>query len=172
MRAAWYENQGAARDVLVVGEMPDPSPAAGEVRIRIVASGINPGDVKKRQDSSALACHTRASFRTAMAPGESTRSAKASLLNGSAGRCGVTAHNPIGLSARQRSLQLCRWIMWRSCLRAYRRRKALALGYLASRLIALSMSGATCRGGQCWSKEGEALLECVQQRSRVMPARA
>jgi hypothetical protein len=25
MRAAWYENQGAARDVLVVGEMPDPS---------------------------------------------------------------------------------------------------------------------------------------------------
>jgi NADPH2:quinone reductase len=54
MRAAWYENQGAARDVLVVGEMPDPSPAAGEVRIRIVASGINPGDVKKRQDSFGI----------------------------------------------------------------------------------------------------------------------
>jgi hypothetical protein len=26
MRAAWYEKQGPARDVLVVGEMPDPSP--------------------------------------------------------------------------------------------------------------------------------------------------
>jgi NADPH:quinone reductase len=51
MRAAWYEKQGPAREVLVVGEMPDPHPAAGEVRIRIAASGINPGDVKKRQDT-------------------------------------------------------------------------------------------------------------------------
>src|ERR1700722_17913379 len=51
MRAAWYEKQGLARDVLVVGEMPDPSPATGEVRIRIAASGINPGDIKKRQDA-------------------------------------------------------------------------------------------------------------------------
>jgi NADPH2:quinone reductase len=51
MRAAWYEIQGAARDVLVAGEMPDPEPGPGEVRIRIVASGVNPGDVKKRQDS-------------------------------------------------------------------------------------------------------------------------
>jgi NADPH:quinone reductase len=51
MRAAWYEKQGPARDVLVVSEMPDPVPAAGEVRIRIAASGINPGDVKKRQNA-------------------------------------------------------------------------------------------------------------------------
>jgi NADPH2:quinone reductase len=51
MKAAWYEKQGPARDVLVVGEMPDPIPAAGEVRIRIGASGINPGDVKKRSDA-------------------------------------------------------------------------------------------------------------------------
>jgi NADPH2:quinone reductase len=51
MRAAWYEKQGAARDVLVVGEMPDSEPGAGEVRIRVAASGINPGDIKKRQDS-------------------------------------------------------------------------------------------------------------------------
>ncbi len=50
MKAAWYEKQGPPRDVLVVGEMPDPIPAAGEVRIRIAASGINPGDTKKRQD--------------------------------------------------------------------------------------------------------------------------
>jgi NADPH2:quinone reductase len=34
--------------------MPDPRPAAGEVRIRIAASGINPGDIKKRQDSFGL----------------------------------------------------------------------------------------------------------------------
>jgi NADPH2:quinone reductase len=51
MKAAWYEQQGPARDVLVVGEMPDPVPAAGEVRIRIAASGINPGDIKKRQNA-------------------------------------------------------------------------------------------------------------------------
>lgn len=50
MKAAWYEKQGPARDVLIVGEMPDPIPAAGEVRIRIAASGINSGDIKKRQD--------------------------------------------------------------------------------------------------------------------------
>jgi NADPH2:quinone reductase len=51
MKAAWYERQGAARAVLVVGEMPDPEPGPAEVRIRVAASGINPGDVKKRQDA-------------------------------------------------------------------------------------------------------------------------
>ena len=51
MRAAWYEKQGPAREVLQVGEMPDPIPAAGEVRIRIAASGVNPGDTKKREDA-------------------------------------------------------------------------------------------------------------------------
>src|ERR1700741_4154653 len=51
MKAAWYEKQGPAREVLVVGEMPDPIPAAGEVRIRIAASGINPGDIKKRENA-------------------------------------------------------------------------------------------------------------------------
>ena len=51
MKAAWYQKQGPAREVLTVGEMRDPSPAAGEVRIRIAASGINPGDIKKRQDA-------------------------------------------------------------------------------------------------------------------------
>ena len=54
MRAAWYEKQGPAREVLVVGEMPDPLPGPGEVRIRTAASGINPGDIKKRQDSFGL----------------------------------------------------------------------------------------------------------------------
>jgi NADPH2:quinone reductase len=31
--------------------MPEPVPGPGELRIRIAASGINPGDVKKRQDT-------------------------------------------------------------------------------------------------------------------------
>jgi NADPH:quinone reductase len=47
MKAARYEKQGPAREVLTVGEMPDPHPAAGGVRIRIAASGINPGDIRK-----------------------------------------------------------------------------------------------------------------------------
>jgi threonine dehydrogenase-like Zn-dependent dehydrogenase len=51
MRAAWYEKQGPAREVLKMGEMADPTPGPGEVRIRMVASGINPGDVKKRQNA-------------------------------------------------------------------------------------------------------------------------
>jgi NADPH2:quinone reductase len=54
MKAAWYEKQGPAHDVLVVGEMVDPGPIAGEVRIRIAASGVNPGDVKKREDSFGI----------------------------------------------------------------------------------------------------------------------
>ena len=51
MKAAWYEKQGAARDVLVVGNMVDPQPSAGEVRIHVAFSGVNPGDVKKREDA-------------------------------------------------------------------------------------------------------------------------
>ena len=54
MKAAWYEKQGPAQEVLTVGEMPDPNPGSGEVRIRIAASGVNPGDVKKRGDTFAL----------------------------------------------------------------------------------------------------------------------
>jgi NADPH:quinone reductase len=51
MRAAWYEKQGPAREVLTVGVMADPTPGPGEVRVRIAASGINPGDIKKRQNA-------------------------------------------------------------------------------------------------------------------------
>ncbi len=54
MKAAWYEKQGPAREVLIVGDMPDPTPGPGELRIRIVASGINPGDTKKRGDAFGI----------------------------------------------------------------------------------------------------------------------
>jgi NADPH2:quinone reductase len=54
MKAAWYEKQGPAQDVLHVGEMDDPQPAEGEVRIRVAASGVNPGDVKKREDAFGI----------------------------------------------------------------------------------------------------------------------
>ena len=48
MKAAWYENIGAAGEVLQVGETTDPTPNAGEVLIEIKASGVNPSDVKTR----------------------------------------------------------------------------------------------------------------------------
>jgi len=48
MKAVWYERQGAARDVLTIGEMAVPEPGPGEVQVRVMASGINPVDVKTR----------------------------------------------------------------------------------------------------------------------------
>jgi NADPH2:quinone reductase len=48
MRAAWYEQNGAASHVLCVGERPDPVPARGEVRVRVSFSAVNPSDVKSR----------------------------------------------------------------------------------------------------------------------------
>ena len=48
MRAVWYERKGAPHEVLQVGEQPDPQPGPGEVRVRIVVSGLNPSDTKGR----------------------------------------------------------------------------------------------------------------------------
>ena len=48
MKAAFYEQVGAAREVLRLQDLPDPSPAAGEVRVRVQWSGVNPSDVKSR----------------------------------------------------------------------------------------------------------------------------
>jgi NADPH2:quinone reductase len=48
MKAAFYERVGPAREVLQLGDLPRPEPAAGEVRVRIEWSGVNPSDVKSR----------------------------------------------------------------------------------------------------------------------------
>ncbi|MFX0541224.1 NADPH:quinone reductase [Roseovarius sp. S4756] len=48
MRAAWYTRFGLAADVIELGEMDMPEPAAGEVRVRIQYSGVNPSDAKAR----------------------------------------------------------------------------------------------------------------------------
>jgi len=49
MKAAWYERNGKAKEVLTIGEMPDPKPGRGEVRVKIACSGLNPSDVKRRE---------------------------------------------------------------------------------------------------------------------------
>ena len=51
MKAAWYEQFGAAAEVLTVGELEDPQPGPGEVLVRLRASAVNPSDVKKRAGS-------------------------------------------------------------------------------------------------------------------------
>lgn len=48
MRAAYYESVGSASDVIRVGERATPRPQAGEVLVRVHASGVNPSDVKAR----------------------------------------------------------------------------------------------------------------------------
>lgn len=48
MRAAFYEANGPARDVLRVADVETPTPGPGEVRVRLRASGVNPSDVKRR----------------------------------------------------------------------------------------------------------------------------
>lgn len=55
MRAAWYERNGAARDVLTVGEMGSQEPAAGELRVHVATSGVNPSDVKSRRGRPLIA---------------------------------------------------------------------------------------------------------------------
>ena len=57
MQAVFYERIGAARDVLQASELADPNPGAGEVRVRLRWSGVNPSDAK-----------TRAGMRTAVLP--------------------------------------------------------------------------------------------------------
>jgi NADPH2:quinone reductase len=49
MKAAWYSRNGEAQDVMQVGELPMPSPLAGEVLVRLATSGVNPSDVKSRR---------------------------------------------------------------------------------------------------------------------------
>ena len=48
MRAAYYTKLGAARDVPRLGEVDIPSPGAGEIRVRVHVSGVNPSDWKAR----------------------------------------------------------------------------------------------------------------------------
>ncbi len=59
MRAYWYEKSGAALDVLQSGTITDPVPVAGEVRIRVAFSAINPTDVKRRQTGRELGPFSR-----------------------------------------------------------------------------------------------------------------
>jgi NADPH2:quinone reductase len=49
MKAAFYERNGSAREVLTIAEIETPTPGPGEVRVKLATSGVNPSDVKSRQ---------------------------------------------------------------------------------------------------------------------------
>jgi NADPH2:quinone reductase len=49
----WYERQGAAAEVLHVGERPQPPLNAGDVLVRVHASGVNPSDLYGRAGTNA-----------------------------------------------------------------------------------------------------------------------
>ncbi|MGH9696417.1 MAG: alcohol dehydrogenase catalytic domain-containing protein, partial [Bryobacteraceae bacterium] len=52
MKAAFYEKNGSAQEVLRVGEADTPQAGAGEVRVKLATSGVNPSDVKSRQGTA------------------------------------------------------------------------------------------------------------------------
>jgi NADPH2:quinone reductase len=51
MRAAYYEKNGPAAEVLQLAEVDMPEPGPGEVRVKLKTSGVNPSDVKARAGS-------------------------------------------------------------------------------------------------------------------------
>jgi NADPH2:quinone reductase len=59
MRAAYYEENGPARDVLKLGAVETPRPGPGEVRVKLATSGVNPSDVKARSGSTRKIAYPR-----------------------------------------------------------------------------------------------------------------
>jgi NADPH:quinone reductase len=55
MRAALYDTHGPAADVLRITEVDRPEPGAGEVRVRVEVSGVNPTDWKSRSGATPRA---------------------------------------------------------------------------------------------------------------------
>jgi NADPH:quinone reductase-like Zn-dependent oxidoreductase len=72
MRAVWVTRHGGP-EVLEVREAPDPSPRAGEVRIRVRAAGVNFADVM----ASTRPRPSRPPWSGTRSRGWSTRSARA-----------------------------------------------------------------------------------------------
>lgn len=59
MRAAFYESNGPAREVIKLGDVETPRPSSGEVRVKLATSGVNPSDVKARAGSTRKIAYPR-----------------------------------------------------------------------------------------------------------------
>jgi NADPH2:quinone reductase len=108
MKAAWYERNGTAREVLTVGELDDPVPVDGEVCVQVKASGVNPSDVKARSNRPPTAPRITphsdgAGVITSVGPGvpESRIGERVWLWNGQWKRAAGTAAEYIALPSEQ-----------------------------------------------------------------------
>lgn len=59
MKAAFYDTQGPADEVLKIGQVAKPEPGPDEVLVRVYVSGINPTDIKARTGFSATMPYPR-----------------------------------------------------------------------------------------------------------------
>jgi hypothetical protein len=107
MRAAIYTTKGPAADVLRVIEKANPEPAAGEVRVKLAFSGVNPSDVKSRAGVSARGVAIRKSYRIAMALAPSTKSVRALTPHYLVNVCGYSMGSGIDLLERLLNLLPC-----------------------------------------------------------------
>jgi NADPH2:quinone reductase len=78
MKAAVYRETGEARDVLRIENVEPPAPGAGQVRVRVHVSAVNPTDVKARSgavprpiDDFQIPHHDGAGVIDAVGPGVS-----------------------------------------------------------------------------------------------------
>jgi len=170
MRAAWYEKQGPARQVLIVGEMPDPHPGPGEFRIRIAASGINPGDTKKRQDVFGYGMPYPRVIPHSDGAGEVDEvggNVSPEWLGKAVWCFGAQSYRPFGTAAEftvvpvDQIAPLPQGIAWN---------RAPVSGYRASPRTGRSMWRATSAGGPCSCRARPAQLAFVQFSSRFAPA--
>jgi NADPH2:quinone reductase len=77
MRAVTYDHTGSS-SVLTVTEREKREPGNGEVRVKVVVSGVNPTDWKSREGAGAASGpFDDRRFRTRMARASLTRSARA-----------------------------------------------------------------------------------------------
>jgi NADPH2:quinone reductase len=59
MRAAFYDKNGAASEVLQLADVDTPRPGPGEVRVKLRTSGVNPSDVKSREGRTRKIAYPR-----------------------------------------------------------------------------------------------------------------
>jgi threonine dehydrogenase-like Zn-dependent dehydrogenase len=69
MLAAWYVRQGAAHEVLQIGEQPDPEPGPDEVRVRVSYSGVIRVTPRNAVDGWDRPCRIREPFHAVTEPG-------------------------------------------------------------------------------------------------------
>jgi NADPH:quinone reductase len=150
MIAAWYERQGPAREVSLVGEMLDPVPGRGEVRIRIAASGINPGDIEKRQDAFGYGMTYPRVIPHSDGAGKVDQVGDGVSQRGWDGPCGAMEPSLTVRSELRPSSPWSPWIRLPPCRKTCRWIRARASAFPASPRIALSC---------CWSCNWTVLVQ-------------